>query len=548
MDPDDALPDSDFDGLNDFFESSIGSDPLVVDTDGDGLTDYEEAFHGTAATIRDSDYDGLTDGDEIAGWEVIYTFDENDEPLSLVVTSDPLLADTDGDTLLDSRERIYGFHPRFAASPDIANLTIDVEDADSIVAPGATFGFTTTLENRLNNRYLEGLLTMDDGPIITGGTIAPSAFHLAPNSPNSINQTSVSGQLSVPNNVTTSQTALQAAAGSYVLNASDEFGERLAWLRFNEVGSSPTSFANAVPSGNDGTCFGGCPQSIGTGYAGRAMRFDGVSDRVRVLEDGINDYSYGVSLWFKTDCHNCGIFEVTDGTASFDREIYLANGRICVRANPGSALCQSAATDRVDDDEWHNVIHVFGEGSDINAIGADGQRLYIDGIVVAENFQTFSTFAEKNQFWVGYARSATSDYFHGEIDEVELFGAALNPAEVTARFTEPVLDVGFNDAAAPPFDDASRFNHVVGCSGDAIRCPSHEQAGTQQNGYLTFNQRQNLVIVDSQALDLSSGDAGHFSLAIMLRPLPNPEVERSIIGWDDEGTPTLKLLDGVVAA
>jgi hypothetical protein len=43
---DDRLPDADRDGLCDFTERELGTDPEVVDTDGDGLPDFVEWFHG----------------------------------------------------------------------------------------------------------------------------------------------------------------------------------------------------------------------------------------------------------------------------------------------------------------------------------------------------------------------------------------------------------------------------------------------------------------------------------------------------------------------
>ena len=67
--------DDDNDGLSDSFETSIGTNPLLVDTDGDGLTDYEEvAFDGDATIYTvgsdlnprnvDTDQDGIGDNSD----------------------------------------------------------------------------------------------------------------------------------------------------------------------------------------------------------------------------------------------------------------------------------------------------------------------------------------------------------------------------------------------------------------------------------------------------------------------------------------------------
>ena len=61
-----VLPDQDGDGLDDDFETSIGTNPLLPDTDGDGLTDGDEVLtHWTNPTLRDSDGDGFGDDIEL---------------------------------------------------------------------------------------------------------------------------------------------------------------------------------------------------------------------------------------------------------------------------------------------------------------------------------------------------------------------------------------------------------------------------------------------------------------------------------------------------
>ena len=65
-----------------------------IDSDGDGLTDAEEAVAGTSATKMDTDEDGLGDREEVQ-----------------VYGTDPLDADTDGDTYLDGAEVAGGYNP-----------------------------------------------------------------------------------------------------------------------------------------------------------------------------------------------------------------------------------------------------------------------------------------------------------------------------------------------------------------------------------------------------------------------------------------------------
>lgn len=143
--------DSDGDGLPDVLEKrtmqmtkgdgeTFSTDPDVADTDGDGLRDREEVeltsmevspdagiysieTH-TNPTTADTDGDGLSDSEEAESWE-IEVVDEHTPAQTLVeqladpetevdvdaafstreVTSNPVLADSDGDGLSDGRER-----------------------------------------------------------------------------------------------------------------------------------------------------------------------------------------------------------------------------------------------------------------------------------------------------------------------------------------------------------------------------------------------------------------------------------------------------------
>jgi hypothetical protein len=66
--------DSDHDGLPDYFERQIGTDPYNSDTDGDGLSDYDEIFkYKTDPLKKDSDGDGISDSDWNKRREHTYT-------------------------------------------------------------------------------------------------------------------------------------------------------------------------------------------------------------------------------------------------------------------------------------------------------------------------------------------------------------------------------------------------------------------------------------------------------------------------------------------
>lgn len=85
--------DTDGDGLDDFEESTLGTNPALVDTDGDGLSDFVEVRTTlTKPLVVDTDLDGINDGTEVS---------LGTDPLDV---NDPMNIDSDGDGLLDGAE------------------------------------------------------------------------------------------------------------------------------------------------------------------------------------------------------------------------------------------------------------------------------------------------------------------------------------------------------------------------------------------------------------------------------------------------------------
>lgn len=119
--------DSDFDGLSDSEEASLGTNPNSTDTDDDSLWDYEEVYeYKTNPLTNDSDGDGLVDYDEIKSYGTNATNPDTDGDglwddvelgvynvtfvtgghtiTSYLATSDPTKFDTDGDQINDFDE------------------------------------------------------------------------------------------------------------------------------------------------------------------------------------------------------------------------------------------------------------------------------------------------------------------------------------------------------------------------------------------------------------------------------------------------------------
>jgi hypothetical protein len=118
-------PDTDSDGLSDGDEvSKYKTNPLKADTDGDGLSDGEEVKkYGTNPLEPDTDGDGLSDGKEVkAGSNPLKTDTDGDgltdgEEVNKYRTN-PLKSDTDGDGLTDKEELLKGTNPLKADTDD----------------------------------------------------------------------------------------------------------------------------------------------------------------------------------------------------------------------------------------------------------------------------------------------------------------------------------------------------------------------------------------------------------------------------------------------
>lgn len=97
-----------FDGMGMTFLVGFGSDPTVADTDGDGLVDgVEVKVHGSDPRLADTDGDGLSDAREVS----LGTSLRN--------------PDTDGDGLLDGWEISHGLNPLSPTGDDGADEDID---------------------------------------------------------------------------------------------------------------------------------------------------------------------------------------------------------------------------------------------------------------------------------------------------------------------------------------------------------------------------------------------------------------------------------------
>ena len=102
------MKDTDLDGLTDFEEYDILTNPMSIDTDQDGLTDYVEKELGLNYSNFDTDGDSLGDFTEITfGGDPLNPDTDSDglrDDIEFSLLSNPRNNDTDGDGLSDSME------------------------------------------------------------------------------------------------------------------------------------------------------------------------------------------------------------------------------------------------------------------------------------------------------------------------------------------------------------------------------------------------------------------------------------------------------------
>lgn len=186
---------------------------------------------------------------------------------------------------------------------------------------------------------------------------------------------------------------------------------------------------------NNGTAQGSLTYT--TGEVGQAFNFNG-SDFVSTSVQNTNPQTFSLALWFKTTTSGGGLIsfdstqaDIEDGTESYDRNIYMDNnGFLHFGIWNGSAQLASSPTNTYSNGQWHLVVGKFSSA---------GLALYLDGALVstnsaigAENYNGYWRFGQANLD--NWPDNPTSEYFHGALDEVAVFGTALTASDVAAIY------------------------------------------------------------------------------------------------------------------
>jgi Ca2+-binding RTX toxin-like protein len=158
----------------------------------------------------------------------------------------------------------------------------------------------------------------------------------------------------------------------------------------------------------------------------KALSFNGVDNYVSInLDEPETEVTH--EFLFRTTDPNAGLFCIFEDNGGHDRHIYLSNGNIAGRLWDTEIISSSGLN--LADGQWHQVAHVFG-----NSIG--GQKLYIDGQLVASGDKSQSDFNWQTQVLIGRSFDATHQFLNGQIDDVRIWNVARTQTEIQANLNK----------------------------------------------------------------------------------------------------------------
>ena len=191
----------------------------------------------------------------------------------------------------------------------------------------------------------------------------------------------------------------------------------------------------AVPnvSGITPICEGSTTNLTVSGLApsGQAFAGDGGARYINVSQTlPLTNFTY--EMWVKTAAPSGGILNLHDGGSSFDRCLYIMGGQLYVYIWNGGAWNTNYT---INDNKWHHIALTVQSGI--------GQKVYVDGNLVATYIYDHSDFNWQTNFTIGYSATNIS-YFNGQIDNVRVWNTVRTQADITnnKNLNAPASTVG----------------------------------------------------------------------------------------------------------
>lgn len=205
---------------------------------------------------------------------------------------------------------------------------------------------------------------------------------------------------------------------------------------FWRLGTTSGSYLDSSGSGAYGNSAGN-NNSISRGVAGAisgdtAATFDGSSGLVVAQHSWATPGPYSAEVWFKTNSTRggklVGFGNATSGlSSSYDRHIYMQSGGKLSFGSNGNGQQSIVTPLSYNNNQWHHAVATQG---------ADGMKLYVDGLLVGTN-PTTSVQSYSGYWRIGGDRtwgSTQSNYIAGTLDEVAIYPSVLSENAVRAHY------------------------------------------------------------------------------------------------------------------
>jgi hypothetical protein len=230
-----------------------------------------------------------------------------------------------------------------------------------------------------------------------------------------------------------------------------------AYWKLNET--SGAVFSDFTLGAHNGACAGACPAPTAGQLADGAQAFDGVSAGISVPSDaafnwGVSD-SFSIEYWIKKDvspAHN----EVAVGRDDLVTFLHWWTGVLggtgeaafVLRDTSGNGVTVDLqGTTNLVDGSWHHIVAVRDGSTRKNL-------LYVDGVLEAYSFIAFGagfdSTAGINIGWLNTGTPAQDYHLAGAIDEVAIYGRALNFTEIAEHLAAGQAGSGYCDNGPYP--------------------------------------------------------------------------------------------------
>ena len=221
-----------------------------------------------------------------------------------------------------------------------------------------------------------------------------------------------------------------------------------AWWSLDETGGTTAFDIADFPT--NGTHVNGPTPVLGMVAGG--LSFDGVDDYVEVADHSSLDFGTGdltLDAWIWTDDTTVGVKRLVDkrvvstdpsrvadgvsGTTVQGYSLFLSNGMLGFHmASIGSTshTAPTFSTKFVADEQWHHVAVTVDRDS------STGGKFYVDGASAGDFNPMYHSgmLSNAGPLRMGCSSSSFTDFYHGILDEVELFPRVLTPAEIQGIF------------------------------------------------------------------------------------------------------------------